>query len=78
MGKLPGVPSGPVDCQSACLVQPVISIPSPKEEFGFNIGDDYRLVNYTWFEAYRKTLASEFDRLRLNDIGVTAEGRHQW
>jgi hypothetical protein len=53
-------------------------ITSPKEEFGFNVGDDYRLVNYTQLEAYWKKLASESDRIRLSDIGMTAEGRHQW
>ncbi len=27
-------------------------ITSPKEQFGFNIGDDYKLANYTQFEQY--------------------------
>ena len=27
---------------------------SPKEHFGFNIGDDYQLANYTQLEAYWK------------------------
>jgi len=53
-------------------------ITSPKEQFGFNIGDDYRLVNYTRLEAYWKKLATESDRLKLTDMGMTAEGRHQW
>jgi len=53
-------------------------ITTPKEEFGFNIGDDYRLVNYSQLEAYWKKLASESDRMKLTDIGMTAEGRHQW
>jgi hypothetical protein len=53
-------------------------VTSPKEEFGFNIGDDYRLVNYSQLESYWKKLASESDRMRLSDIGMTAEGRHQW
>ncbi len=53
-------------------------ITTPKEQFGFNIGDDYRLVNYTQLEAYWKKLASESDRLKLTDMGLTAEGRHQW
>ena len=53
-------------------------ITSPKEQFGFNIGDDYRLVNYSQLEAYWKKLASESDRMKLADIGITAEGRHQW
>ncbi len=53
-------------------------ITSPKEQFGFNIGDDYRLVNYTQLEAYWKKLATESDRMKLTDMGLTAEGRHQW
>src|SRR5215471_988315 len=53
-------------------------ITSPREQFGFNIGDDYRLVNYTQLEAYWKKLASESDRMKLTEIGMTAEGRHQW
>lgn len=28
---------------------------SPKEQFGFNIGDDYQLANYTQLEAYFKS-----------------------
>ncbi|CAN5564093.1 M14 family metallopeptidase [soil metagenome] len=53
------------------------SIPSPKEHFGFNIGDDYQLSNYTQTEAYFKKLATS-DRTKLVDIGLTAEGRHQY
>ena len=53
-------------------------ITSPKEEFGFDIGADYRLVNYSQLEGYWKKLASESDRMKLTDIGMTAEGRHQW
>ncbi|GAB4048733.1 M14 family metallopeptidase [Spirosoma litoris] len=53
------------------------TIPSPKEHFGFNIGDDYQLSNYTQTEAYFKKLAAS-DRTKLVDIGLTAEGRHQY
>ncbi len=53
-------------------------ITSPKEQLGFNIGDDYRLVNYSQLEAYWKKLAAESDRIKLIDIGTTAEGRHTW
>lgn len=63
---------------SGLFAQNARHITSPKEQFGFNIGDDYRLVNYTQLEAYWKKLASESDRMRLIDIGMTAEGRHQW
>ena len=50
-------------------------ITSPKEQFGFNIGDDYVLVNYTQYEAYLKKLDQESDRLTVVDIGKSSEGR---
>ena len=53
-------------------------ITTPKEALGFNIGDDYHLANYTQLTAYVKKLAGESDRIRLEDIGLTAEGRHQY
>ncbi|HEY6955024.1 MAG TPA: M14 family zinc carboxypeptidase, partial [Flavisolibacter sp.] len=53
------------------------SLPSPKEHFGFNIGDDYQLANYTQTESYFKKLAAS-DRVKLIDMGQTEEGRHQW
>src|ERR1700760_2993931 len=52
-------------------------IPSPKEHFGFNIGDDYHLANYTQTEAYFKKLAAS-PRAKYVDIGLTEEGRHQF
>jgi len=53
------------------------SIPSPKQHFGFNIGDDYKLTTYTQAEAYYKKLAAS-PRTKLVDIGMTEEGRHEW
>ncbi len=48
---------------------------SPKQEFGFSVGDDYQLINYTKLLAYWKKLAKESDRMTLVDIGKSAEGR---
>ncbi|QMV17342.1 peptidase [Granulicella sp. 5B5] len=53
-------------------------ITTPKQEFGFNIGDDYQLVNYVKAEAYLQKLASESDRMKLVSMGKTSEGRTQW
>jgi len=50
-------------------------VTSPKEQFGFAIGDDYQLVNYRQLVAYWKKLDAESDRMKLVDIGKTAEGR---
>src|SRR6266403_1724456 len=53
-------------------------ITAPKDEFGFNIGDDYQLANYTQLSAYWQKLARESNRMKLVEIGKTAEGRAQW
>jgi hypothetical protein len=50
---------------------------SPREHFGFNIGDDYRLATYTQFAEYWRRLDRESDRMRVVEIGRTAEGRPQ-
>jgi hypothetical protein len=51
------------------------AITTPKEAFGFNIGDDYHVASYSQLESYWKKLAAESDRMKLVDIGKTAEGR---
>ena len=53
-------------------------ITTPKEAFGFNIGDDYHVANYSQLDAYWHKLASESDRMKLVDIGPTAENRRQY
>jgi hypothetical protein len=50
-------------------------VTSPKEQFGFAIGGDYQLVNYKQLTAYWKKLDAESDRMKLVEIGKTAEGR---
>jgi hypothetical protein len=53
-------------------------VTTPREQLGFNLGDDYEVANYTQLEAYWKKLATESDRMKLVDIGKTAEGRPQY
>jgi hypothetical protein len=60
------------------IFSPVLAqnkITSPLEQFGFNIGDDYQLVNNTQLVQYWKKLAKESGRMALVEIGVSAEGR---
>jgi hypothetical protein len=57
--------------------QGIPKITTPKEALGFNIGDDYQMASYSQLEAYWKKLATESNRMKLMDIGQTAEGRHQ-
>jgi hypothetical protein len=53
------------------------TVTTPKQHFGFNIGDDYQLANYTQFVAYWQKLDKESDRMKVVEIGRTAEGRPQ-
>lgn len=50
-------------------------VTSPKEQLGFSFGDDYQLANYTQLVEYWKKLAQQSDRMKLVEIGKTAEGR---
>lgn len=52
--------------------------PNPKEHFGFNIGDNYRLATYAQTEAYFKKLDQSSDRAVMQSIGKTEEGRDQF
>ena len=65
-------------CLTGAMAQSGAAIPSPKEHFGFTIGDDYQLATYTQTEAYFKKVAAASDRVKLVDIGLTEEGRHQY
>ncbi|MCE7041445.1 M14 metallopeptidase family protein [Dyadobacter sp. CY312] len=53
------------------------TIPTPKEHFGFDIGDDYNLATFSQAEAYFKKVAGVSDRVKFVDIGPTEEGRRQ-
>ncbi len=53
-------------------------ITSPRQAFGFDVGADYQLVNYTQWERYLKQLATESDRMKLIEIGKSSEGRTQY
>lgn len=61
------------------LVAPTLQaqsrITTPKQQFGFNIGDDYMLANYSQLVDYWKKLDGQSDRMSMVDIGKTAEGR---
>ena len=38
-------------------------VTSPKDFFGFNIGDDWKLANYDQFQEYWKNIDAESDRM---------------
>lgn len=62
---------------SAVALQAQSRVTTPKEFFGHEIGADYVLPNYQQLTAYWKKLDAESDRMKLVEIGKTAEGRTQ-
>src|SRR5262245_47487664 len=52
-------------------------VTTPKSHFGFNLGDDYCLANYEQYAAYLAKLEKESDRLKVVNMGDTAEKRPQ-
>jgi hypothetical protein len=53
-------------------------VPTPESHFGFPLGTDYKLANYTQTEAYFQKVAESSDRVKLVNIGTTEEGRSQY
>ncbi len=65
---------------SASVVPTAVAAPqsrvtTPMEEFGNKIGDDYFLANYQQLVAYWQKLEDESDRMTLEVIGETEQGR---
>ena len=63
---------------SSQLVLNAQGITSPKEHFGFSIGDNYHLATFTQTEAYLKKIAAESNKVKLQVIGKTEEGRNHY
>ena len=58
---------------AACLVS--AAVPTPKDHFGFEPGEDYKLANYEEITGYFRKLAESSDRIRLVEYGKTSMGR---
>jgi hypothetical protein len=54
-----------------------LKVTTPEQFFGHQVGADYVLFNYTKFSDYVRKLDSESDRMVVQSIGKTAEGRDQ-
>jgi len=50
-------------------------VTAPKQQFGFNFGDDYQLTTYQQLADYWRKLDAESDRMALQEIGRTSEDR---
>src|SRR5687768_4230652 len=52
-------------------------VTTPEQFFGHQIGADYVLPNYTKYTEFVRKLDAESDRMIVQSIGKTAEGRDQ-
>ena len=57
---------------------PQRQITTPAQELGHSLGDDYFLANYQQLVAYWQKLERESDRMVLEQIGETEQGRPMW
>ncbi len=53
-------------------------ITPPKDIVGFSIGDDYHMASYTQISTMLQKWDAESDRLKVESIGLTEEGRQQY
>jgi len=74
-GLLRRLPAALVFCALAFPLRGQPGVTSPRQHFGFAIGDDYKLANYTQLVSYWQKLARESKRVVLDTIGTSAEGR---
>jgi hypothetical protein len=62
---------------AAPSAQQAPKVTTPEQFFGHQVGADYMLFNYTKFSEFVKKLDAESDRMTVQSIGKTAEGRDQ-
>lgn len=53
-------------------------VPSPKDVYGFRVGDDYKLADYSQIEDYLTKLDKASDRVKMVEIGKTVLGRKMY
>ena len=63
---------------AAAATPATAQLTTPEEQFGYRIGTDYQLINYQGLTDYWQLLARQSDRMTLESIGRTEEGREQW
>ncbi|RRQ50112.1 peptidase M14 [Maribacter algicola] len=63
----------------SCLFQTMAqNVPSPKDVYGFRVGDDYKLADYAQIEDYLGKLAAASNRVKMQEIGTTVLGRKMY
>jgi hypothetical protein len=71
----------PAICITALLLPrmshagPAAQVTTPEQQFGFTLGADRKLADWTQLTAYYQLLAKESNRVRYEELGKTTEGR---
>lgn len=55
--------------------RPASKVVSPREQFGFEIGEDRKLADWAQLTAYFNLLGRQSDRVKVQELGKTTEGR---
>jgi zinc carboxypeptidase len=55
--------------------RPAPKIVSPREHFGFDLGEDRKLADWSELTAYFNLLGRQSDRVKVQELGKTTEGR---
>ena len=73
----PAAPQAKPAAQAAVKPAPAAlgKITSPKDAWGHNVGDDYFLANYKQEYDYFNLLAKQSNKIHIQDIGKSSEGR---
>src|SRR5574337_2121666 len=63
-----------------CLLFPLVvfsqsSIPSPEQVFGFKMGADRKLIDWTQIVSYFKSVDEKSDRVIVQELGKTTLGK---
>jgi hypothetical protein len=56
-------------------VRPASKIVSPREHFGFELVEDRKLADWSQLTAYFHWLGRQSDRVKVQELGKTTEGR---
>ncbi len=67
--------AGLVLLSASVCAQPVAQIPTPESHFGHRIGVDRELLDWDKVVSYYQALAKTSDKIRVEELGKTAEGR---
>ena len=64
-----------ISCISVTMAQ---TVPSPEDVYGFKVGADYKLADYSQIEDYLSKLDASSERVKKVEIGTTVLGRKMY